>query len=32
MNYINIENNTNIHLKSNQDINKFLDGLIDKSS
>ena len=30
--YIDIEDNTNIQLKSNQDINKFLDGLLYKTS
>jgi len=30
--YINNDDNSNIQLKSNQDINKFLDGLLDKSS
>jgi len=30
--YISNDDNSNIQLKSNQDINKFLDGLLDKSS
>jgi len=30
--YFDMENNSNIQLKSNQDINRFLDGLLDKSS